>query len=305
MNYKFILATLLAASSSIFAQSDIKTMVDKVMIDSSMVDSSDYKVFHHTRITNSHSVEVLKAKEVDVRLAQRFGNVAIDGFDYNNFFGLNELSDLFIGLDYGISNRLMIGINHTFGVGPLRNNVNGHAKAKIMSQNVSTPISIALVFIGSLSTMDKIAASGSLANFSKFFHRLSYHNELIVGRSFGKKISIQALGGATFRNLVPRNDENIIISAGLGAAIKVNDNFSINLDARKPFNDLRTSLDNMPLGLGLQFTGKGGTMFQINVASNASLVETDMIPYTNANLQDGNFRLGFSVSKVLNQSMKK
>ena len=55
----------------------------------------------------------------------------------------------------------------------------------------------------------------------------------------------------------------------------------------------------MPVGFGLEFD-TGGHVFQLNLTNAKGLSAADYIPYTNTKWSDGEFRLGFTISRLFN-----
>jgi hypothetical protein len=263
-----------------------------------------YQTFKDTRVINSHSTETLEAGKLDVRIGHRFGDLAGDAGGWPTFYGLENASDIMIGLEYGLTDRMLIGINRTKGSGPLKQNINGIYKIKFVNQekNGNQPLSIAYYGMASYSTMQKSPTEGVLNYFAKPEHRFSYHQELILARKFSNRFSLQVSGAWTYRNIVPSLDNNTIASIGAAAKIQITKVFGLLLEGRLPFSELQTP-DNgyyPPLGVAFEFDTGGGHVFQLNFTNATGLAETDYIPYTTSNWMDGEFRLGFTISRLFN-----
>src|SRR5580692_1472759 len=98
--------------------------------------------FKATRIINGSSVESLGAGVLDFRISHRFGQLNQGS---QNFFGLDNATTR-IGLDYGITRWLMIGIGHS----TYNKEDDGFAKIKLLRQRTNgTPLSIS--YAGSIS----------------------------------------------------------------------------------------------------------------------------------------------------------
>jgi len=75
------------------------------------------------------------------------------------------------------------------------------------------------------------------------------------------------------------------------------------LDTTFPIlSDIRTSENDFypSIGIGFEFDTSGGHVFQVNLTNSEGIVATDYIPYTRSNWADGEFRLGFTVSRLFN-----
>ena len=135
-----------------------------------------HQTFKDTRVINTHSVETLKKGILDFRVAHRFGDAAGAAGGWPNFYGLENASDILIGFEYGVTDNLMVGISRSKGSGPLRQNVNGVFKYRIMKQDIGGNNPFSATFVGT--------ASYSTMQFSnlieKSVHRLSYNLQFLV-----------------------------------------------------------------------------------------------------------------------------
>lgn len=282
-----------------------------------------FQTFKDTRVINAHSVETLKAGHLDFRVGHRFGDIAGAAGGWPTFYGLESASDVMIGFEYGVSDRLMIGISRTSGGlsalndslpnGNLNSvalpgaNINGLVKYRLATQdNVGTPFSLALLGHMTASTDEKSSSESDLTFFEKTEHRFSYHAEFMIAKKWSNYLSLQLSGAWTYRNIVPNTssingiaDKNDIVSLGLTARIQMNKALALILDGRYAFSELRVA-DNgyyAPVGIGLEWETGGGHVFQINLTNATGLVETDYIPYTRSNWLDGEYRLGFTIAR--------
>jgi len=265
-----------------------------------------FQTFKDTRVINSHSVETIKAGRLDFRIGHRFGDFGGDVGGWGNFYGLENAADVLIGFEYGMSDKMMIGINRTKGSNDLQQNLNGLVKLKLMHQEEggNKPFSLVLVGVGSYSTMPASSVPGSLSFFEKGVHRASYHASFILGKKFSHRLSVQLNGAWTYRNLVPSSDKNDLVSLGGAARIQMTKSLGLLVDLNVPLSDLRTKENDYyyPLGFGLEWETGGGHVFQMNFTNAKGMSETDFLPYTQENWGDGEFRLGFTISRLFKVS---
>jgi hypothetical protein len=146
--------------------------------------------------------------------------------------------------------------------------------------------------------MAKSETEGVLNYFAKKNHRLSYHVEMIMARKFGTRFSLQLSSAITHRNIVSSSEENSTISIGAASRIQLTKSMGLILDAKKPFLVNKNGFQHWPTGVGLEWETGGGHVFQLNVTNATGLNETDYIPYTNSNWTKGQFRLGFTISRL-------
>jgi hypothetical protein len=263
-----------------------------------------FQSFQDTRIINMHSVETLKKGKLDMRITHRFGDIAGDSGGWPTFYGLENASDILIGFDYGVTDNFLIGLNRTKGSvnNPLKQNLNGILKIRLIQQEINgnQPFSFTVLGMTSYSTMQKSDSEGVLNFFEKNAHRFTHHLQLLLARKFGERFTFQLSGAWTYRNIVPASDQNDIVSAGAAIRLKVSKAFGLIAEATVPISEVKTrDLGFYPaIGVGIEFDTSGGHVFQINVTNATGISETDYIPYTQTNWKDGEFRLGFTISRL-------
>ena len=261
------------------------------------------QTFRHTRVINSHSIETLPARKLDFRIVHRFGDMAGNAGGWPTFYGLENASDISIGFEYGLSDNVMIGINRAKGSGPLRQLINGLLKVRLMNQEVNgnLPFSLAVVGVSAVSTMQKSSSEEALNFFANSSHRWAYHLGLHVARKFSDVFSLQFNAAWTFRNIVPFGDQNDLPSLGASARINISKALGIILDSNFTVaNDFRSTDSGYypAFGIGFEFDTSGGHVFQLNFTNATGISETDYIPYTTSNWTDGEYRLGFTISRL-------
>ena len=263
----------------------------------------EYRTFKDTRVINTQSAETLPAGKMDFRISHRFGDLAGSNGGWETFYGLENATDILIGVDYGATDRLTLGLNRTKGAGPLTRLVNGTIKYKIIGQGKSSgaPITLSLLGGASMSTAKRIDDPELLSSFPKTAHRMVYNIQALFARKFSERFSLQISPGYVHRNYVTQEDENGLFNLGLAARLQLTKVFGLILDTTIPFSDLRTSENGyyLPLGFGLEID-TGGHVFQINLTNTTGLAPTDYIPNTRSNWADGQFRLGFTISRLFN-----
>lgn len=265
-----------------------------------------YQTFKDTRIINTQSVEVLQHRQLDIRISHRFGDMFGTNGGWQTFFGLENAADISIGAEYGVMNKLTLGFHRTKGAGQLRQLLNGVAKYRILHQTNGNEMPISMTVVGGvgISTMRKDTINQqSLANFPKgFAHRLLYSLELHIARKFGDAFSLQLSPSFVWRNNVSERDENALFGLGIAMRIQLSKSLGLILDGNIPFSPSRFDsqsgyFSHIPLGLGLEME-TGGHVFQINFTNASGIMLYDYLPNTDANWGRGQFRLGFTISRL-------
>lgn len=270
-----------------------------------------HNTFRDTRIINAHSVETLPNRKLDVRITHRFGDIAGDNGGFQTLYGLENATDVLIGAEYGVSDYLTVGLFRSKGAGILPNGtpglnqlLNGIVKQRIFWQSTDNKMPFSLTFVGiaSLSTAEKVDSEvTAIQNFSSFAHRMAYTGQLLIAKKYSFGLSLQVVPSITYRNIVLFNDENALFSIGGAARMQVSKFVGIIVDGTFPFSSLR-NVDNgfyPAIGVGLEID-TGGHVFQLNLTNARGIMETDYIPYTTTNWFDGEFRLGFTISRLFN-----
>ncbi len=267
-----------------------------------------YDIFSDRWVINSPSVEMLPKYKMDARISHRFGDIAGTKGGWSTFYGLENSSDVSFGIEYGITDGLTIGVARSKGAGQPRQLMNLSGKFRILQQKQNgTPISLVLFAMTSISTASKSDDPSSIYFFEKFQHRMTDHLSLLAGRKFSERFSMQLSSGLTHRNVVPHGQENNIADAGASFRLRLSKTLGFIAEATLPLNGQQSPFSNLesktkfypPVGVGLAFD-TGGHVFQLNFTNATGIMPTDYIPSTHSNWLDGQFRMGFTISRVFN-----
>jgi len=269
-----------------------------------------YRTFKDRHIINMHSVETLPKRKLDVRITHRFGDIAGENGGFKTFYGLENATDVLIGVEYGLSNQLTVGFYRSKGGGTLPSgaqglgqllNLTGKYRALYQTEDNAVPVSVSLLGVSSLSTAEAVESEEVIQRFEKFAHRLAYHGQLLVARKFSPLFTLQASGGYTYRNVVPFGDENGIYTVGGATKFQFSKIFGLILEGTFPVASNRNSEAGFYPAIGVGFEIEtGGHVFQLNFTNATQIMETDYIPYTTSTWGDGEFRFGFTVSRMFN-----
>jgi hypothetical protein len=218
----------------------------------------------------------------------------------NHRFGSmeNGISDLFgiyggantrLGLEYGITDRIMVGIGTTqnYKLQDLE------WKYAILQQTRSNSMPISLSYYGNV-----VIEATDEENFGpeesyKFIHRLSYFTQIIVSRKFSDAISLQVAPEMSFYNAVQDSLSNVIFGVHVGGRAKIWDNKSIIVEYDQPFNGHEDDDFGPKPNIGLGFeVGTATHAFQIFVSRYQDIVYQRNLAY-NTNTK---FHIGFNIT---------
>lgn len=247
--------------------------------------------FKATRILNGHSVEQMKARQLDFRIHHRFGPV--NGGSYE-LWGLDQ-SNVFFGLEYGVTDWLMLGA----GRSTYEKTFNGFAQVRLWRQAAGLgafPLSIsALTGVDAYTTKWPDPAR---ANY--FSSRLSYTLQALIARKFSEDLSLQITPTMIHRNLVPEAiDLNDIFAVGFGGRYKITSRISLNaeyfLGIHPTLVGQTSNPNSFSVGCDIE---TGGHVFQIMLTNSLPMIERGFVGETTGSWSNGGIHLGFNISRV-------
>lgn len=266
-----------------------------------------YRTFKDTRVINGHSIETLDQHEMDIRISHRFGDFAGDNGGVSTFYGLDNAADVRIAVEYGVTNNLNVGFGRSKGAEPYRQLLDGYVKYGVLEQQQSgMPISLTVLGTSSYATQEASTSPNSPVSFREGAHRFAYCAELLIARKFSDRFSLQIMPAYVHRNYVAFEDENGTFSLGGAFNLKVSKLLGLIGEYHYVMPHNRTTNISKyydAIGLGLEFD-TGGHVFQLNFTNSRGLGETQFLPYTSSNLSDGQFRIGFTISRVFKLKRK-
>ncbi|MFM7153208.1 MAG: DUF5777 family beta-barrel protein [Bacteroidota bacterium] len=253
--------------------------------------------FKTNRVINGHSIENTAAGVLDFKISHRFSPVRQGLYD---IFGLDGATIRF-GLDYGITNRLMIGA----GRNSREKIYDGFVKYKILRQcSGARNIPVTLTYLADAQIKSVKFADPSRDN--KFTDRLYYTHQLLIGRKFGDRLSLQLMPTLVHRNLTESpEDKNDVYAMGVAGRFKLSKRVAFNAEYYYvPDGQIATSyVNSLSLGLDIE---TGGHVFQLHFTNSPDMTYKGFITETqeqwffqgnDGRLMSG-IRFGFNVSRV-------
>lgn len=250
--------------------------------------------FRSTRVINAHSVEMLGKRNLDFRIMHRFGFVS-DGL--KQFFGLDAAS-MRMSFDYGISDCLMVGV----GRSTFRKELDGFAKVRLIQQARGArpiPLSVLLAAGYIIHTDESFAVEKP-----NFVERSAFYFQLITGRKFSDKFSLQfsPMFLHINRPVVPTDDQDLF-AFGVGARYGISRRVAITFDYHHPIGTLDDRFTD-PLSIGVDIS-TGGHTFQLQFSNAIGMNERAYITQTTGEFFKGDIRFGFNLSRIFQVGHKK
>lgn len=250
--------------------------------------------FKASRIINGHSIEQMKAKQLDFRISHRFGTLNNGAY---GLWGLDQ-SVIHFSLEYGLKDWLMLGV----GRGSYNKTYDAFAKLRLLRQSSGAkvmPVSLSYFTSVEMNTLKFPTRPEGAKNY--FSSRMAYVHQLLIARKFTDNFSIQLLPTFIHRNLVKSElDQNDIYSMGAGARYKLSKRLSLNAEYYYTYNPNAKFLDtryynSASVGVDIE---TGGHVFQIMLTNSQGMREGTFIPQTTSDWLDGGIHLGFNISRV-------
>jgi hypothetical protein len=253
--------------------------------------------FKTNRVINGHSIENTAAGVLDFKISHRFSPVRQGLYD---IFGLDGATIRF-GLDYGITNRLMVGA----GRNSREKIYDGFVKYKILRQSSGARnMPVTVTYLADAQIKSVKFADPSRDN--KFTDRLYYTHQLLIGRKFGDRLSLQLMPTLVHRNLTESpEDKNDVYAMGVAGRFKLSKRVAFNAEYYYvPDGQIATSyVNSLSLGLDIE---TGGHVFQLHFTNSPDMTYKGFITETqeqwffkgnDGQLMSG-IRFGFNVSRV-------
>jgi hypothetical protein len=251
--------------------------------------------FKATHIVLSHSTETQRKHDLDLRIRHHFGDIGGEFGGAHTLYGLDVATDLFIGFDYGISDKLTVGIarskhDELFDL---------YLKQKLIQQKTDGGMPFNLTFLAQAGLAAR--KPFTTTEFVNYSDRMTYFFQAFISRKFSSRTSLQVMPSYLIRSVsADPSDPNNIFALGFAGRFKLTKRLSfvgeytlINGLSRP--DNLTVPLYN-PLGVGLEIE-TGGHIFSLNFMNSEYIVENNFIANTKKSWTDGGVRFGFTMSR--------
>jgi len=237
---------------------------------------------------------------IEMEIHHRFSRIT----SYHDLFGIYGSANTRIGLNYGITNKIMVGIGTTkdYKLQDIQ------WKYLILQQTDDNKMPVSLAYYGNMVIDAQSDDAFGPTNTYKFIHRFSYFNQLIVARKFGK-ISVQVAPSVAYFNAAPKfkaegdtvyynyKNLNFGVSAGLRANLFGNHSLILEYDQLLTKQDLGPKADqpkpNVALGWEI---GTGTHTFQVFVTNYNQIINQRNLVFNTNDFTKGDYMVGFNIT---------
>jgi hypothetical protein len=286
--------------------------------DSTAVVKDDYPVnatFESGSLIDAQTVVIPDKKTLEMVIQHKFGTIQNGSSD---LWGIYGSSNIRLGLNYVPVKNLQIGA----GIIKRHMTTDLNAKLKVLQQTAknTVPVSVALYGVIGIDGRpkadygDSVSVASPVGDVNKFAFtdRLSYFSQLIVGRKFSERISLQAAVSFSHYNVVnyqtkgkPYDHDKV--GAHLNGRIKVTPQGSIIFNYDMPLkiskiseqaawnDDYPASKPNLAFGYEVS---TGTHAFQMYMASTTSILPQDNMMWNQNEMNNKGFAIGFVITRL-------
>ena len=244
-------------------------------------------------LIDNHTVATPYKGGLELQIQHRFSLIE----SYHNLFGIYGTANTRIGLNYGITDRLMIGAGTTKDY----NLQDIQWEYLILQQTEDNSMPVSLSYYGNIVfDLQKKEAFGPIERY-RDIHRLSYFTQIIVARKFNDVFSFQIAPSVIYFNAVPQysNDskyKNLNFGLSAGARVAVFGPHAILLE----YDQLLTKqeLDKQPqpnLSIGWEI-GTATHTFQIFATNYSQIINQRNLVFNTNNFRKGDYLFGFNIT---------
>lgn len=249
-----------------------------------------WKTFNGSRIVSGHSLETQEKGVLEFLLSHRFGR--INGSFYQ-LFGLDQAS-MRMGFEYGLTNSLTLGL----GRSTLGKEYDFYVKFQFLYQKTGKnafPFSATWLSTIAINTLKNNSVQRDPYYFT---HRLSFANQLMIGRKFSERFSLMLMPTHVHLNFVEKKtDKNDIFSIGIATKVQVSRVFAVNVEFYYTPLDQSSKALQHSLSLGLDIN-TGNHLFQIYLSNSEGMIEKAFVAGTTGNWLKGDIHIGFNMIRT-------
>ncbi len=284
MKKLLILLTLALSITSLFAQEDTLKQVTSKPV---------RFTFGTTTLIDMNTTETPYKGGLQLEIQHRFSLIE----NYHNLFGIYGSANTRIGLNYGITDRLMIGAGTTkdYQLQDIQ------WKYLILQQTEDNRIPVSLSYYGNmLFDLRKEEVFGPAESFREI-HRLSYFTQLILARKINNAISVEIAPSVSYFNSVQENSDstaaykNLNFGISAGARANVFGSHSVILEYDQLLTKQNIAVQPKPnLSLGWEISTATHT-FQIFAANYNQIINQRNLVFNTNDFKKSQWLIGFNI----------
>lgn len=255
-------------------------------------ESTDYpvRIFETSILVDNQTVATPFKGMLEFEIHHRFGTVN-NGID--DLFGLWAPANIRLGLNYGITDKLMIaaGTAKNYRAQDLA------VKYALLQQTSSGSVPVSLTLYGNMAINLLNENTFGPAHDWREIHRLSYFSQILVAKQFGEKFSLQLAPTFIWLNAVEVGYKNANYGISAGARYNFAGSHSIIAEYDQLFNKQDNEEFNAEpqLAIGWEI-GTATHAFQLFFANYKDILGQYNFVYNQNSISDGEFLIGLNVT---------
>jgi hypothetical protein len=279
-----ILLTLSLSISSLFAQVDTLKQESKKPV---------RFTFGTTTLIDINTTETPYKGGLELEIKHRFSLIE----NYHNLFGIYGSANTRIGLNYGITDRIMVG------VGTTKDNKLQDIQWKyaILQQTEDGSMPLSLSYYGNMVIDLRKEEVFGAADAFRQIHRLSYFTQLIAARKINEMFSVEVAPSLSYFNSVQENADstsaykNLNIGISAGARANVFGAHSVIIEYDQLLTKQNLPVQPKPnLSLGWEISTATHT-FQIFAANYNQIINQRNLVFNTNDFQKSQWLIGFNI----------
>ncbi len=243
-------------------------------------------------VAGTSTVTNLEANNLNSLIMHNFGLIS-SGIE--DFYGLDQGAAVRLGIDYGITDKLSVGIGRT----SIEDNVDFRFKYTLARQLKSDKVPVEVALKGDMGINTQ---KNRIFDDFTFQERLNFFASVMVARQFNEKFTLQVAPMVSHFNTVvietvgQAEPEHTHYAVGFAGRLKLGVRNSLTFEYIPVFGD-RTegTKDHMAIGYEIE---TGGHVFQMFLMSGQWFTEQHLIARNTTDFFAGDFRLGFNVNRI-------
>jgi hypothetical protein len=252
-------------------------------------------------LIESQTVATTYKGGIEFNIQHRFSRIT----DYHDLFGIYGSANTRMGLNYGITDKIMVGIGTTkdYKLQDVQ------WKYLILQQTQDGKMPVSLAYYGNLVIDARSEDAFGPSDTYKAIHRLSYFNQLIVARKFGEKVSVQIAPSVAYFNSAPKfkaetdtvyyNYKNLNFGISAGARVNLFGAHSLILEYDQLLTKQELGTGNPQpkpnLSLGWEI-GTGTHTFQVFVTNYNQIIPQRNLVFNTNDFTKGDYMVGFNIA---------
>lgn len=244
-----------------------------------------YGTFYETRLINTQTNKTLEKGMLNFLIQHRFGTFS-SGVD--NLYGLDEAYAR-LGFDYGITDRLMVGIGRSSS----DKSLDGFLKYRLLWQTEDNKMPLSVSLYGDMSYKTGVYAVEG--NRLHGFDKADYLIQVLLSRKFSDRLSLQLIPTFIHKNVVALTDENNTLTAGASGRFALSAHWDLTAEYFYTPNKKQNQYD--PVALGVEWETKGH-VFQMFLTNSLGIIGRANILETTEDIGNGDIRFGFNINRA-------